>query len=175
MSWSDESGHELAILEVFADGMIAGASQGRTLTVTHTPEGHLLPHEQWSPRSEAEVTGWVVMCTCPDRTPVILARWIRAGSPAGDNLARGMLYATDEEVEGLDARDDVTNRAHELWEAHRRPGLAVKEIERAATAVQQARAALDEAVANGRAAGLSWPDVGRAVGVTRQAARERWG
>lgn len=175
MSWNDEQGHELAILEAFADEMIAGSGQRDSLTVSYTPEGRLLPYEQWAERPKAEVTGWVVMCTCPDNTPAILARWTRAGSPAGDNLASGMLYATDEEVESLDARDDVADRAQELWAAHRRLDMATEKIELAGRAVKQATSSLNEAVAIGRAAGLSWTAVGRAVGITRQSARERWG
>lgn len=48
-------------------------------------------------------------------------------------------------------------------------------IERAAAAATEALADLDATVQTGRAIGLTWADVGRAVGITRQSARERWG
>lgn len=40
--------------------------------------------------------------------------------------------------------------------------------------VTAARDRLDQAVNAARAAGASWTDVGQAVGMSRQAARQRW-
>ncbi len=48
-------------------------------------------------------------------------------------------------------------------------------IGRAAKAVEQARASLSEAVADARAGGRSWGQIGMVLGVSKQAARERFG
>lgn len=119
--------------------------------------------------------GWVVEFHYPDRTTVKLARWTRVASPGEEDLTRGALYAADEDVTDLDVRDDVERLAYALWDAHRQPGLATKQLVRATKGVRRAHAALDESVTIARAAGLSWADVARAVGIARQSARERWG
>ncbi|WP_066466164.1 hypothetical protein [Sanguibacter suarezii] len=160
---------------MFADGMISVGRQGKDILVGHTADGLMLPSEQWVLRSPGGAVGWVVKCDCPDRTTRILARWTRVASPEEEDLTRGARYAADEDVTDLDVRDDVERQALALWDAHRLPGLAAKELQRPAEAARRARAALDEALATARTAGLSWADVGRAVGATRQSARERWG
>lgn len=175
MSWADDDGHELTISSVFADGMISVGGQGETILVGRTADGRMLLAEQWTPRSQAGAVGWVVECHCPDRAIVNLARWTRVASPGEEDLTCGALYAADEDVADLDVRDDVERQAHALWDAHRRPGVAVKQLERAAEDARRAHAALEEAVAIGRVAGLSWADVGRAMGITGQSARKRWG
>lgn len=61
-----------------------------------------------------------------------------------------------------------------LWDAHRAPADALHALEDAWADARRAADAVDRAVAAGRVAGLSWADVGRATGMTRQSARERW-
>jgi hypothetical protein len=51
---------------------------------------------------------------------------------------------------------------------------AVTDVGIAAAAYKGAGSALDRAVNAARAAGASWTDIGRAAGITRQTARERW-
>jgi hypothetical protein len=58
-----------------------------------------------------------------------------------------------------------------LAELHRQ---AVLDVGTASSEHKAAAAALDQAVTKARAAGASWTEVGRAVGITRQSARERW-
>lgn len=60
------------------------------------------------------------------------------------------------------------------WRAHIRPSMA---LERAAEVVdtwRKAAAELDESIRDARTAGATWAEVGRAVGMSRQAAWERW-
>lgn len=52
---------------------------------------------------------------------------------------------------------------------------AVVSVEEAAAAHGEASEQLDQAVARARDYGASWADIGRAVGITRQSAHERWG
>jgi hypothetical protein len=51
---------------------------------------------------------------------------------------------------------------------------AVTDVGIAAAAYKGAGSALDRAVNSARAAGASWTDIGRAAGISRQSARERW-
>jgi hypothetical protein len=53
--------------------------------------------------------------------------------------------------------------------------IALKIANRAAAAVRRSEARLDEAVAEARQAGATWTQIGMAVGISRQAAHERWG
>jgi hypothetical protein len=58
-----------------------------------------------------------------------------------------------------------------LEEVHRQ---AITDVGAAAAAHGASRTALDQAVNAARAAGASWTEIGRAAGITRQSARERW-
>lgn len=58
-----------------------------------------------------------------------------------------------------------------LAEVHRQ---AITDVGTAAAAHGQARSALDRAVDAARAAGASWTEIGRAAGISRQTAREKW-
>jgi len=56
-----------------------------------------------------------------------------------------------------------------------RTGGSVEECGRAAVAASRARQALDDAVRQARDNGASWTEIGRAAGMSRQSAHERWG
>lgn len=51
---------------------------------------------------------------------------------------------------------------------------AVQGVADAAAAFNRHADALDRAVRSARQAGVGWADVGRAVGISRQAAQQRW-
>lgn len=51
----------------------------------------------------------------------------------------------------------------------------LEEVVRASAAIREAEDGLREAVARARAAGLSYATIGKALGVSRQAAWERFG
>lgn len=51
---------------------------------------------------------------------------------------------------------------------------AVSDVETAATRAREALEQLDDAVSSARASGASWTDIGKAAGIARQSARERW-
>jgi len=157
MSWIDDNNdHELFIAPITRDG----ASDER---------------------DPADIVGWEVRCICyldeahRRYATTTLARWERVSSPEDQDRAAGRFYADDEDASYMADREDVERLAKSLWDVHRKPLDALRLIETAAEANAAARAQLDAAVTAGRAVGLSWADVGRAVGITRQSARERWG
>ncbi|MGW6132350.1 hypothetical protein ACWFNE_20180 [Cellulomonas sp. NPDC055163] len=182
MSWHDDDGrHELYIASVFADGMSGGTTSSEGVAADVDADGRRLAIEDWQWRPEEEITGWRVCCDCRPATgsrvdTTVLATWERVRPPSAEDPAAGRFLAEGRwAASSLSDREDVQDLAFALWDAHREPALAEKAIADAAAAARRAGQVLDEAVRTGRAAGLSWVDVGRAVGITRQSARERWG
>jgi ribosomal protein L9 len=76
------------------------------------------------------------------------------------------------EAELQQVREDRERLEQEITE---RTAAAVVSVAEAARAYGGAGQALDRAVAEARAFGANWADIGRAVGITRQAAAQRWG
>jgi hypothetical protein len=150
---TDDGRHEMYAACVLADGSVVSSSSGL---------------------DGADVVGWVVRCDCAGESTeprtTTLARWERVPVERED-LGQGLVACDGRDVLRLYDRDDVARCMDRLFDAH----LAPERIGRAAVGVGAASRRLDQAVEDGREAGLSWADVGRAVGITRQAARERWG
>jgi len=60
------------------------------------------------------------------------------------------------------------------WEAHIAPLRGTADVRHAAAEVAEAEARLTAAVAAARKQGATWEAIGRAAGMTRQSAHERW-
>lgn len=71
---------------------------------------------------------------------------------------------------------DVLERRRRI-EDELRAGVqaTLQTVAETAAALGKTNEALDQAVKHARAAGASWADIGRAVGITRQSAQGRWG
>lgn len=178
MGWVDESGeHEMWIAPMFPDGATGGSHGHQGINVGGWGPGE----EDW--RHPKDIVGWEVRCHCyrgqsRNPTTTVLARWTRVRPPETeeDPAAGRFIVDDDGDAEFVgDSRPDIEELALSLWRVHYGPHDATRAIEAAAEAQRKAAAQLDAAVAAGHAAGLSWADVGRAVGITRQSARERWG
>ena len=65
---------------------------------------------------------------------------------------------------------------HTEWKQHVQPLAAAAAVRSAAAAVRDAETALAEAVAAARTANppATWEQIGRAAGISRQSAHERW-
>lgn len=111
-----------------------------------------------------EVTGWKVQCECGWAG----STWARDAVTLVDSVA-------DPEGALLPDGSTVDEMALQEWEAHMAPLTAADTIREAAQQANDARRHLDDAVQAARSHGLSWADIGRAAGITRQSARERWG
>ncbi|WP_432507239.1 hypothetical protein [Kineococcus arenarius] len=187
MSWSVED-HELHLLSVLPNGQSGDAYRAGQVQVTADADGRLLPPWQrwWRPLSD--VVAFAAVCDCtvaPAPAPAggavwrtkrtRLARWERVQDPHLEDLCAGRVYAAgDVSAMDLSDRRDVEEHLLQLWAQHRAPQEATSAIESAWAHSRNALSALDEAVAAGREVGLSWADIGRATGMTRQSARERW-
>lgn len=62
----------------------------------------------------------------------------------------------------------------EEWRRHIAPWRSLEELEEATARHAAAVRALDDAARAARDTGALWADIGRATGMTRQSANERW-
>ncbi|MGI8765294.1 MAG: hypothetical protein ACR2KM_02125 [Gemmatimonadaceae bacterium] len=136
---------------------------------------------EWPTRPAGEVTGWVICCDCYSNTSFGPASsWVGPGftrvpSKTQEDLAARRIFAADDDVAYVSERDDVQGAAVELWRSEHAFGIdALAEVEAAAAALSQAKLRLDAAVALARHSGISWANIGRAAGMARQSAQERW-
>ena len=127
-------------------------------------------------RHPEQTDGWRILCDCqPDEIPTSIGLIERAPTPEAEDLARGRVYARDEDVVTTLARDDVGMYAHWQWiSTHIAPEEVMTVLREAAAAAVESDAALDRAVIGARNAGHSWDAIGRAVNMSRQAAHARW-
>jgi hypothetical protein len=116
-----------------------------------------------------DVTGWRALCSCGWEGPL----WQRvtdrkAAAPTRHRVFVPFLGVACPSV-------DVEEAIRSEWMAHAGPADAVRELGTAAEALKQAQERLKRKVVQARAAGVSWALIGASVGMTRQAAHERWG
>lgn len=126
------------------------------VTGNYPRDRHLTDHE-WS---RAEIIGWRTACTCGWQGEL----WERVTTTAEADLSKskrrdycslgGFFLMLPKKVE--DAIGDE-------WRVHIVPAKAVAGVEAAARKYAAARTS-----------GAPWADIGDAVGITRQAAHERW-
>lgn len=164
MGWSGPGEHEGWIVPLFADGLEGeGTSSARGILVrdpaTNTGK------EDWRPY--AAVVGWAAGCECGWRG----RPWTRVVSSAQADRARRLL-AADVDWADLDQIDETL--IIDEWRNHIAPWQSVEAVEDASAESRAAGERLDEAVRAARRSGASWADIGRATGMTRQSANERW-
>lgn len=162
------------VLVSFSGGSaVEGTWQGglviREDGISHAPAGAELQVleevEEWRP--DAAVVGWVAGCACGWRG----RPWTRVH--AQDQVdVEGRLLHTPGPYYDLEGPDE--GRVMEEWRRHINPLGALEAVEEAASRHAATGRALDEAIRAARAAGVTWTDVGRATGMTRQSASERW-
>ena len=116
----------------------------------------------------ADLAGWQTACSCGWTG----TRWDRADAIVGYEGA-----VVDEENSWLPDGRSVYETAEAEWLAHVNPLRALGRVSEAAQALATARRTLDLAVMDAREQEppASWAEIGRAAGMTRQAARGRWG
>jgi len=184
MGWlTDDGRHEGYLAPMFGDGQRGhGITGGPDDEIVVGPE---LEGEDgswiWPTRPAGEVTGWVVCCDCNSSASYgPPSTWVgpvftRVPSKTQESLAARRIFAPDDDVAYAADRQDVHDAAVELWRSEHAFGVdALTEVQAAAGAAAQAKLRLDAAVALARHSGASWADIGRAAGMTRQSAQERW-
>lgn len=118
---------------------------------------------------ESEIVAWVVGCeTCGWRG----TRWERVTDPDQADWDAQRVYAGEDGW----PPDSVEEAGHQEWlHEHVQPFDVLDELKAAARSAAAARRRLDLAVVDARDVGASWTDVGRATGMSRQSAHQRWG
>jgi hypothetical protein len=116
--------------------------------------------ERWSQLLAPQIVGWRAACSCGWRCSFLYARseW---PSRNGD---------APEAVDGWESGSGC----YREWETHLNeavPELAVYDL---GVRIRELKDQLDDAVKRARRRGVSWETIGRAYGVTGNAARERW-
>lgn len=173
MGWAVETRdglHEGHVALLAPDGRASGSSNG---------QGIFLRNPRWTYDSKeepfdilvpwSEVAGWRVQCECGWRGTA----WLRGEGVSPDDPAEEDVYP--EHMLLPDGRS-LEEAGHEEWKRHVQPLAAAEVVRTAAHAVREAEEALAEAVAAARAGNppATWDQIGRAVGITRQSAHDRW-
>ncbi len=172
MGWFTDysEGHEGWAASVTPDGRLTASSTGKGMLVsgltgryeadTAQPDLEVVPH--------GEITGWRGQCECGWQGEF----WTRVASPEQADPGHRLAYLPPE-TSGH-APEPVEDAICQEWEAHILPLAGIAGVVTAAREFAQAGQRLDKTVAAAKAAGASWADIGRAAGITRQAAHERW-
>ncbi|MFF2317756.1 hypothetical protein ACFVTE_15980 [Arthrobacter sp. NPDC058097] len=172
MSWSTDysEGHEGWAASVTPDGRRTGSSTGQGMLVegitgryerdTTLPDYEVVPHR--------EIIGWQGQCECGWQGEL----WERVPSAEEADAGRRKVHLPLEK--SAHAPEAVEDAIGDEWLEHVAPFGAVAGVEAAARDYAQAGRRLDKTVAAAKAAGATWADIGRAAGITRQAAHERW-
>lgn len=160
MGWTVEevsdSEHEGWAAPALSDGRLSG---GSTL-------GAVLVGDEQVP--ESQVVAFQAACVCGWRG----VSWLRVSDPSSTNLRLRRVHTATGFNDDLP--DSVEAMMRDEWLAHVRPVAVVGPVAVASLEYDQAGQRLTEAVVLARDAGASWADIGRAAGVSRQSAHERW-
>ncbi|MFF5265310.1 hypothetical protein ACFY4C_41050 [Actinomadura viridis] len=173
MGWlNDDGDHGGFAAAVWPDGRVS---------LGHTPGGaEVLPlgsdgridydnaGDEPELRDGRTAIGWRGVCECGWSGPL----WELVGTAGEhDEAARRVHVEVDKYAE---APDEVEKGVWAEWHEHVRLLKALAAVAEAAQAAAVAEAHLTDAVRAARAAGNSWTDLGAEVGITGQAAHERW-
>lgn len=172
MGWiSSDNEHEGWAACVAPDGRPSASSTAGGMLFKgitgHYPPDKMLPNYEVIP--DKEIVGWRGQCECGWQGEL----WERVTSAEdAADFSRRRDYLAPEEP--AFASGEVEEAIHDEWRAHIAPSEAVLGVEAAAREYSRAGHRLDKTVAAAKAAGASWADIGRAVGISRQSAHERW-
>ena len=168
--------HEGYAAFVVADGRTTGTSTGGGVLI-RLPDSEDRAAAAWAagraPVNEDTyefvpwdgVVAWQTRCECGWTGK----RWERSTTLPGEYGGH------DPEDAFLPDGETVEARAMQDWDSHVGPLDQLGGVSDAAGELEKARQRLDQAVREARAGGASWADIGRAAGMTRQSAHERWG
>ncbi|MET3370656.1 UNVERIFIED_CONTAM: hypothetical protein ABIE34_003933 [Jeotgalibacillus campisalis] len=172
MGWtSNDYQHEGYVAEIAPDGRLSGSSTSAGI-LFHGITGHYQPAGESDPNDEIVphdlIMSWRGACTCGWQGEL----WQRVLTPEEADIATRKEYVPlgDAAYVSMEVEDAVQDE----WMIHIAPSEAILGVEAAAKEHRQAGHRLDKTVAAAKAAGASWTDIGRAAGISRQAAHERW-
>lgn len=173
MSWSTEDGkHEMWIAARFADGAVSGGSGPNGYQVAYAADGTEL-HGRQEYRPDTAAVGWIGVCTCGWRSQP----WTRVADRTEEDLSARRAFG-DYLLEGRvlfdDNRAEVEQAIHAEWKRHIKPDQLLADIAELTARRREIDDRLAAKVAKARQVKIPWEDIGRAAGITRQSAWERW-
>lgn len=154
MTWDYDS-HE-----GYAATIVAGGLE----VISYVSEGMQLKDGTYV--ADSDTFGWRTQCTCGWKAPLMFER------VADPSAKLGVRQVFD--PKGGEAPAEISNLCRTEWLDHIRPEMDLAEVRQAAQDHRLSAERLDAAVAKARGHGASWSDVGKAVGIARQTAHERW-
>lgn len=167
---STDNEHKGWAARVAPDGRLSASSTAGGMLVKgvtgHYPPDKTLPGFEVIPNRQ--IIGWRGQCECGWQGEM----WERVTSREAADFSRRRDYFAPEEP--AFASGEVEDAIHDEWKTHIAPSEAILGVEAAAREYNQAGRRLDQTVAAAKASGASWADIGRAVGISRQSAHERW-
>lgn len=172
MTWSTDDGkHEGWAACVAPDGRLSFASNA-TGQLVHGVTGryqedHLTHDAEFVP--DDEIRSWRAACTCGWVGPL----WSRVLSADLEDRPRRQFFVPLGDF--ADAPEALEDAIGDQWRDHATPVMAAAAVEAAARAYAAAGKDLTRAVAAARAHDVPWSEIGRAAGMSKQAAHERWG
>lgn len=160
--------HEGYVAMLGPDGRGSGSTGG---------EGVLFLNPRWSRGSTEpfdiavpwpEITGWRVQCECGWRGTTWRRDDARNDDPGAEDVFPEHMLLPDGHT--------LEDAGREEWRHHVRSLAAAEDVREAALALGEAAAALDAAVVKAREGDppATWEQIGRAAGITRQSAHDRW-
>ncbi|MFS3130645.1 hypothetical protein ACLM5J_19745 [Nocardioides sp. Bht2] len=188
---STSTWHEAHLVAEFPDGSRGiGISTGGTYAagevivgVEYVGEPGAITDEVYATRPAATAVGWRIICDCTEggdstrRTKWISELLPRVPSQELEDLSSGRFHVADAaDVDDLDEIKPYDQAVRAIWERDHLHGItALEQITAVRRGIVDAEQALSLAVARARSAGSTWEAIGRAAGMTRQSAQERWG
>lgn len=171
--------HEGWTTGVYPDGRVSVGSTGTGEIVRPLDARGRVDHDAAEEIVDGRTSlGWRAQCDCGWHGEL----WRRVDDPADHDPAARQVADPPRSITRTDGTtidpriwgsppEDLEERTRAEWRAHLEPD-SIGAVGR--TAVADAQRALDRAVADARADGRSWTEIGQAAGMTRQSAHERW-
>lgn len=165
---SDDGRHEGWCATVFPDGRVStGARHDGALVAPVGPDGRAGHADDVLDGRTA--IGWRGHCGCGWQGPL----WERVATAEEASTTDRKVWWPDPDHYG-EAPAGVQDTVWSEWETHLEPKSLIA-IREAAQAVREAQARLDAAVRVACEERRSWTEIGKAAGMRRQSAHERWG
>ena len=181
MGWNSNDGlHEgyLAVILVGGESTTVSNGHGPVVMVRDDSGVYTGVDRQ---HADDEIVAWQLRCDCSveggrgHRVWEGLT-WNRVAAPLLEDLSKGQIYAALGAAGSVSERADVEEMAFERWRLdHIAPAEALDEIRAARLAERDAADRLRDSVPRARAAGRTWEEIGKAAGMSRQSAQQRWG
>ncbi len=169
MRWTREGAHDHEgwVANVLADGRVSASVTGAGVIVHELTADDVVAEREVRRYDGSDdvdvvipwdqVATWRVMCQCG---------WTGEQLPAYDN-------PTDRTRDCPEALEDSVFAP--AWDAHVAPHVALHDVEQLSEQLRELEQRIADRVQLAKAGGASWTQVGRAAGLSKQGAQQRWG